>query len=230
VASHVNGLGPWVPTTGLYRTHYTFRRVGTAINVDIPAEAKCFFGLTLLRIQNLVSASVGWQGLTADSKPYMITASVAGISGMIKPGEDIVLEGFELVQPFRLFDLDLADLLAAPSITSAEEVWHGFQADDTARLFIPGGLPLVDLDDHLSWSGNVVGADGKSVLSTLDLAAGAPPGYAGLAASLGVKADTPFFDQSGAPQRTAVWGCFRMGKGPENIGLMDKQKRDIHHC
>ena len=36
---------------------------------------------------------------------------------------------------------------------------------------------------------------GQSVLTTLDLAAGAPPGYAGLAASLGVKVDLPFFEQ-----------------------------------
>ena len=36
--------------------------------------------------------------------------------------------------------------------------------------------------------------------------------------------------QSGAPLRTAFWGCFRMKKSPENIGLMDKQKKYIHHC
>jgi len=193
--SHASGLGPWIPTTGMFRTHYAFRRVGAPADEAIPADATGFFGVTLLRIQDLVSTDVGWQGLTTVPTPYMISSCVAGISDTIKPGENIVLEGFELVQPFRLFGLALDVLANAPSVTSAEEAWQAFKADNTSRLFIFNGLPLVDLGDHLSWSGNVVNDAGKSVLSTLDMSAGAPPGYAGLAASLGVKSDTTFFQQ-----------------------------------
>ena len=105
----------------------------------------------------------------------MITSAVAGLSAVIHPGEDLVLECFELVQPFRLFELGLDVLAAAPAITSAEEAWNAFKADDTARLFVFNGLPLVDLDNHLSWSGNVVNQLGQSMLTTLDLADGAPP-------------------------------------------------------
>ena len=193
--SHPHGLGPWLPNSGKHRTHFALKRVGAATGVSIPADAASFLGMTLLRILDLDSTMVGWQGLTLDTKSYMISASLCGVKETLNPTQDVILEGFELVQPFRLFEEELAKLVALPTVTKVEDAWIAFKADATQRLFVLTGLPLVDLDNHLLWSGNAVDEFGKSVLTSLDMADGAPPGYAGLATSLGVKADQTFYQQ-----------------------------------
>ena len=76
-----------------------------------------FLGMTLLRILDLDSTMVGWQGLTLDTKPYMISASLCGVKDTLNPTQDVILEGFELVQPFRLFTEELTKLVALPTVT-----------------------------------------------------------------------------------------------------------------
>ena len=130
----------------------------------------------------------------------------------VHPDQDVKLECFELVQPFRTFDLDATVLLTADTVNSAEEAWHLFKGDNSHRLFILNGVPLVDLNRCHNWSGNAVDESGRSVLTSLSLAAGAPVGYGALAASLGVKSDQTFFDQKEGHHRCWVWTCISGGK------------------
>jgi len=106
--SHPSGLGPWLPNSGRYRTHFALKRVGTPSGVAIPADAASFLGMALLRILELNNTMVGWQGLSPDTKPYIISASLCGLKDNLNPTQDVVLEGFGLVQPFRLFEEELA--------------------------------------------------------------------------------------------------------------------------
>ena len=119
--SDPGGLSPWLPNTGRYRTHYAWKRVGSLIGTVIPPDSLTFFGRTLFRILDLDSTMVPWQGLTAVPQPILITSSIAGICDTVNPSQDVELECFELIQPFRTFPLQTASLLTADTVMSAEE-------------------------------------------------------------------------------------------------------------
>ena len=130
-----------MPNSGKFRTHFALKRVGAPTGAVIPPDAASFLGLTLLRILDLDNSMVGWQGLTADVKPYMVSSSLCGIKGSLNPTEAVILEGFELVQPFRLFEVELASLTAYPAVPKVEDAWTAFKADATIRELVAHRSP-----------------------------------------------------------------------------------------